>query len=73
MVVLADELLEAFFEIDLTKSWKLETPVVETPVKSGFLGGLFQAIATDENKVCLLVVILKSALSCHTGTVQSTG
>lgn len=51
MVVLADELLEAFFESDLTKSWKLEAPVIETPIKSGFLGGLFQAIATDENKV----------------------
>lgn len=64
MVVLADELLEAFFEIDLTKSWKLETPVIETPIKSGFLGGLFQAIATDENKVCLLAVELLSALIC---------
>lgn len=66
MVVLADELLEAFFETDLNKSWQLELPVVETPVRTGFLGGLFQALATDENKViCLAIISIAFLTSIH--------
>lgn len=56
MVVLADELLESFFETDLTASWKLETLVEETPVKSSFFGRLTSALVTDENKVRLCAV-----------------
>ncbi|KAG8706436.1 hypothetical protein FRC08_001075, partial [Ceratobasidium sp. 394] len=51
MVVLADEILESFFESDLTASFRLE-PVPEAQVpqqKSGFLGGLMSAIVTDDN------------------------
>lgn len=72
MVVLADELLESFFEtgelsctkdahtatvkanpkvLDLTASWQLVTQVDETPARGGFLGGLYNVLATDENKV----------------------
>jgi hypothetical protein len=50
MVVLADELLESFFDTDLTESWKLEMQVVETPLRTGFLGGIINALVTDENK-----------------------
>lgn len=51
MVVLADEILESFFESDLTSSFRLE-PVPEAQVpqqKGGFLGGLMSAIVTDDN------------------------
>jgi hypothetical protein len=51
MVVLADEILESFFESDLTSSFRLE-PVPEAQVpqqKTGFLGGLMSAIVTDDN------------------------
>ncbi|KAG8744610.1 hypothetical protein FRC10_009835 [Ceratobasidium sp. 414] len=51
MVVLADEILESFFESDLTASFRLE-PVPEAQVpqpKGGFLGGLMSAIVTDDN------------------------
>jgi hypothetical protein len=52
MVVLADEILESFFESDLTASFRLD-PVPEAQVpqqKSGFLGGLMSAIVTDDNR-----------------------
>jgi len=51
MVVLADEILESFFESDLTSSFRLE-PVPEAQVpqqKGGFLGGLMSVIVTDDN------------------------
>jgi hypothetical protein len=52
MVVLADEVLESFFETDLSASFRLE-PVsdMELPMSgSGFLGDLWSNIATDTNK-----------------------
>lgn len=77
MVVLADELLESFFETgrsslqtsccifranclpaDLTKSWELEEQIDETQLRTGFLGGLLNVIATDENKVRFLMLKL---------------
>jgi hypothetical protein len=53
MVVLADEVLESFFETDLSASFRLEpVPLMELPASSsGFLGlgGLWSNIATDSN------------------------
>ena len=51
MVVLADEVLESFFETDLSASFRLEpVPLMELPPSSsGFLGGLWSNIATDNN------------------------
>lgn len=51
MVVLADEILEAFFETDLSASFRLE-PVVEIPIpqSNSFFGGLLSNIITDDNK-----------------------
>lgn len=54
MVVLADEILESFFETDLSASFRLE-PVPEMelpPATSGFLGlgDLWATVATDSNK-----------------------
>ncbi|KAF5359991.1 hypothetical protein D9758_007584 [Tetrapyrgos nigripes] len=52
MVVLADEILESFFETDLSASFKLH-PVAELelpPSNSGLLGDLWSQIATDSNK-----------------------
>jgi hypothetical protein len=52
MVVLADEILEAFFETDLSASFRLEhVPEMELPVSnSGLLGDIWSTIATDSNK-----------------------
>ncbi|KAH7920520.1 TBC-domain-containing protein [Leucogyrophana mollusca] len=52
MVVLADELLESFFETDLSASFRLEpVPDLELPPSSsGFLGDLWSNIATVDNK-----------------------
>ncbi|GAA95389.1 uncharacterized protein L969DRAFT_44592 [Mixia osmundae IAM 14324] len=55
MVVLADELLESFFDADLTHSWQLEVLVDETPVapKTGagrLLGGLIGMFVNDDNR-----------------------
>ncbi|EIN09433.1 TBC-domain-containing protein [Punctularia strigosozonata HHB-11173 SS5] len=53
MVVLADEILESFFETDFSASFKLESvPSMELPDSSnyGFLGGLWSTIASDDNK-----------------------
>ena len=52
MVVLADEVLESFFETDLSASFRLEpVPLMELPPSnSGFLGGLWSNIASDDNK-----------------------
>jgi len=51
MVVLADEVLESFFETDLSASFRLEhVPLMELPpANNGFLGGLWSNIATDNN------------------------
>ncbi|KAH7885777.1 rab-GTPase-TBC domain-containing protein [Phlebopus sp. FC_14] len=52
MVVLADEVLESFFETDLSASFRLEpVPDLELPTtSSGFLGDLWSNIATVDNK-----------------------
>ncbi|KAL0570667.1 hypothetical protein V5O48_011291 [Marasmius crinis-equi] len=52
MVVLADEVLESFFETDLSASFRLE-PVPELeipPSNSGLLGDIWSQIASDSNK-----------------------
>jgi TBC1 domain family member 8/9 len=52
MVVLADEILESFFETDLSASFRLSlVSELEMPLPSGgFLGDLWSNIATDSNK-----------------------
>jgi len=51
MVVLADEVLESFFETDLSQSFKLNSiSDLDTPVPTGFLGDIWSSIATDSNK-----------------------
>ncbi|KAJ2917118.1 hypothetical protein MD484_g3291, partial [Candolleomyces efflorescens] len=52
MVVLADEILESFFETDLSASFKLvPLPEMELPISSsGLLGDIWSSIATDSNK-----------------------
>ncbi|KAG6811223.1 hypothetical protein H0H92_008440 [Tricholoma furcatifolium] len=52
MVVLADEILESFFETDLSNSFRLEiVPDAEVPMSaSGLLGDLWSSIASDSNK-----------------------
>ncbi|KAI0048786.1 TBC-domain-containing protein [Auriscalpium vulgare] len=52
MVVLADEVLESFFETDLSASFRLEpVPLMELPTaNSGLLGGLWSTLASDDNK-----------------------
>jgi hypothetical protein len=51
MVLLADEVLESFFETDLSASFRLEpVPLMElSPSNNGFLGGIWSNIATDTN------------------------
>jgi len=51
MVLLADEVLESFFETDLSASFRLEpVPLMELPpANNGLLGGLWSNIATDSN------------------------
>ncbi|KAE9405257.1 TBC-domain-containing protein [Gymnopus androsaceus JB14] len=52
MVVLADEILESFFETDLSASFRLD-PVAELELpasNSGLLGDFWSTIATDTNK-----------------------
>lgn len=53
MVVLADEILESFFETDLAASFRLE-PVIDlelpTHASGGLLGDLWSNIATSDNK-----------------------
>jgi hypothetical protein len=54
MVVLADEILESFFDADLSASFQLEPvsiPEAMQSPKGGFLGGLVSSlITTDENR-----------------------
>ncbi|KAK0189305.1 rab-GTPase-TBC domain-containing protein [Armillaria mellea] len=52
MVVLADEVLESFFETDLSASFRLDPlPDMELPTSnSGLLGDIWSTIATDSNK-----------------------
>ncbi|KAI0700129.1 TBC-domain-containing protein [Cerioporus squamosus] len=55
MVVLADEILESFFETDFSATFRLEpVPLNDIPnSNSGFLGGIWQNIATDDNRKIL--------------------
>ncbi|KAJ7595834.1 rab-GTPase-TBC domain-containing protein [Mycena floridula] len=60
MVVLADEVLESFFEADLSASFRLE-PILDyidlPPLPSGgLLGDIWSTIATDTNKKLLNMV-----------------
>jgi len=52
MVILADEVLESFFETDLSGSFRLEfLPDFELPLANGgLLGDIWSTIATNENK-----------------------
>ncbi|KAH9935980.1 TBC-domain-containing protein [Epithele typhae] len=51
MVVLADEILESFFETDFSSTFRLEpVPLEDIPTHSTLLGGLWQNIATDDNR-----------------------
>ncbi len=53
MVVLADEVLESFYETDLSASFKLELmPDLDLPAlpANGLLGDIWSTIATDTNK-----------------------
>jgi hypothetical protein len=52
MVVLADELLESFFETDLAASFQFDgLPDIQAQQpKGGFLGGLLSTFVTDDNK-----------------------
>ncbi|PFH46202.1 hypothetical protein AMATHDRAFT_70349 [Amanita thiersii Skay4041] len=52
MVVLADEILESFFETDVSASFRLQPlPELELPVSStGLLSDIWSSIATDSNK-----------------------
>jgi hypothetical protein len=52
MVVLAEEVLESFFETDLSESFKLHPlPDAELPsANSGLLGDIWSSIASDNNK-----------------------
>lgn len=52
MVVLADEVLESFFDQDFSGTFKLEpTPLEELPASSSnFLTGMWSSIATNDNK-----------------------
>ena len=52
MVVLADEILESFFETDFSATFRLEpVPIMDVPnFNNGLLGGIWQNIATDDNR-----------------------
>jgi len=53
MVVLADEILESFFETDLSASFRLQPlPELELPIanNTGLLNDIWSTIATDSNK-----------------------
>ncbi|PCH44470.1 TBC-domain-containing protein [Wolfiporia cocos MD-104 SS10] len=51
MVVLADEILESFFETDFCSTFRLEPVPLELPSSnSGLLGGIWQNITSDDNR-----------------------
>ncbi|KIO20021.1 hypothetical protein M407DRAFT_82029 [Tulasnella calospora MUT 4182] len=51
MVVLADEILESFFDSDLSASFRFDEPAAPLPDEpTGLLGGLMSTILTKENK-----------------------
>jgi hypothetical protein len=51
MVILADELLETFFDVHFTTSWKLEEVASTTPSKQGFFSGFVGQVLTEEHRV----------------------
>lgn len=57
MVVLADPLLESFFDSDLAESFQLvpvDDPMAPPPAKNGLIdavGGLFSNLVTEDNKM----------------------
>lgn len=56
MVVLADELLESFFDTDLAASFQINTTTDDQSLqqlKTGFLGGLLSTFVTDDNRKIL--------------------
>lgn len=55
MVVLADELLESFFDTDLASSFQIDMAFEgQSPQsKTGFLGGLLSTFVTDDNRKIL--------------------
>ena len=51
MVVLADEILESFFETDFTATFRLESvPMMDLPANHGLLGDLWTQITSEDNK-----------------------
>ncbi|KAI0343351.1 TBC-domain-containing protein [Trametopsis cervina] len=52
MVVLADEVLESFFETDFSSTFRLEhVPMMELPnSNAGILGGLWGSLTSDDNR-----------------------
>lgn len=52
MVVLADEILESFFELDFSATFRLEpVPIQDIPnSNTGLLGDLWHNIASDDNR-----------------------
>ena len=51
MVVLADEILESFFETDFTGTFRLEpVPMMDIPSHTGLLGDLWTSLTSDDNK-----------------------
>lgn len=52
MVVLADEILESFFEMDFSATFRLEpVPIQDIPnSNTGLLGDLWHNIASDDNR-----------------------
>lgn len=77
MVVLAEELLESFFDEDFRLSWKLEILIAEekpkAPGAAGWFDDLLGAIVTDENKVSLLASSVRQEKinDSAAGTTQS--
>lgn len=55
MVVLADELLESFFDTDLAASFQINmtTDDQSLQLKTGFFGGLLSTLVTDDNRKIL--------------------
>jgi hypothetical protein len=65
MVILADELLEAFFDVHFTSSWKLEEVASTTPSKQGFFSGFVGQVLTEEHRVRLKVFGVLTRLCAH--------
>lgn len=76
MCILADPLMEEFFDSDLTNSWKLEVLIAEEKIKpagpAGWLGGIVSAVLTDENKVSQCGARLNAFLTVHSHRNVST-